>query len=1032
MNKLLFSCVLLGLLKVGFVQLSAQTLALEVKNDSIIYNYDDRGNRLLDYSYCGYRSSEQKIPDVHNAVYVPHRPGDNSDRIQHAIDYVSSLPADKNGFRGAILLGEGTFDLNKELVISTSGIVLRGSGKNNTTLVKHGVDRGALLRIEGVDNRNMIHTPSVISGYVPVNSKEIEISSVTSLKAGDRVIIKRPSTKEWIESIGCEVFGGGISALGWKPGDADIYWDRTITDVVNNKVILDAPLTMALDAGYGQSELLVYQWKGRIENCGVEDVTFISDYDSEYPKDEDHCWTGISIEHAENCWVRRINFKQFAGSAVILQPTASKVTVEDCISLSPVSEIGGMRRNTFLTLGQQTLFQRCYSEHGIHDFAVGYCAAGPNAFVQCESKESLGFSGPVDIWAPGILFDIVNIDGHNLTYKNLGQNKNGAGWNTGNSMFWQCTASEIECYSPSKNAMNRAYGCWAQFSGDGEWAQSNSHVRPRSLFYAQLEERLQKDCSESARILPMNTNATSSPTVEEAMILAKEAYTPRLTLEKWINDSPVTTSFDYSNLKSIDEIKYKSPINKSVRKNEISIKDGRLQSNGYLLAGPKIEVSWWSGKLRAPAIAKSNPHLTRFVPGREGTGLTDRVDSVISYMKKGKVLALDHNYGLWYERRRDDHERVRRRDGDVWGPFYEQPFARSGQGTAWDGLSKYDLNRPNAWYWSRLKQFADKAEQENMLLYHQNYFQHNILEAGAHWVDSPWRSVNNINNTGFPEPVPFAGDKRIFIADMFYDINHPVRREYHKKYIRKCLDNFADNSNVVQLISAEFTGPLHFVQFWLDEIATWEKETGKSALVALSTTKDVQDAILNDPERSAIVDIIDIRYWHYKSDGTLYAPEGGRNLAPRQHARKMKAGKVTFKEAYKAVSEYRTKYPDKAVTYYTQNYPDMGWASVMAGGSCPVINVEDDQLLKDILQMQPENTPTDDYRKMVKSGIGSIIYSHSSGNIPLELSPGKYILKYIDPKTGKIETLNSSLVVKSKQEMKLPVDKPGVYWIRKK
>lgn len=1032
MNKLLFSCVLLGLLKVGFVQLSAQTLALEVKNDSIIYNYDDRGNRLLDYSYCGYRSSEQKIPDVHNAVYVPHRPGDNSDRIQHAIDYVSSLPADKNGFRGAILLGEGTFDLNKELVISTSGIVLRGSGKNNTTLVKHGVDRGALLRIEGVDNRNMIHTPSVISGYVPVNSKEIEISSVTSLKAGDRVIIKRPSTKEWIESIGCEVFGGGISALGWKPGDADIYWDRTITDVVNNKVILDAPLTMALDAGYGQSELLVYQWRGRIENCGVEDITFISDYDSEYPKDEDHCWTGISMEHAENCWVRRINFKQFAGSAVILQPTASKVTVEDCISLSPVSEIGGMRRNTFLTLGQQTLFQRCYSEHGIHDFAVGYCAAGPNAFVQCESKESLGFSGPLDIWAPGILFDVVNIDGHNLIYKNLGQNKNGAGWNTGNSMFWQCTASEIECYSPSKDAMNRAYGCWAQFSGDGEWAQSNSHVRPRSLFYAQLEERLQKGCSESARILPMNTNATSSPTVEEAMILAKEAYIPRLTLEKWINDSPVTTSFDYSNLKSIDEIKYKFPINKPVRKNEISIKDGRLQSNGYLLAGPKIEVSWWSGKLRAPAIAKSNPHLTRFVPGREGTGLTDRVDSVISYMKKGKVLALDHNYGLWYERRRDDHERVRRRDGDVWGPFYEQPFARSGQGTAWDGLSKYDLNRPNAWYWSRLKQFADKAEQENMLLYHQNYFQHNILEAGAHWVDSPWRSVNNINHTGFPEPVPFAGDKRIFVADMFYDINHPVRREYHKKYIRKCLDNFADNSNVVQLISAEFTGPLHFVQFWLDEIAAWEKETGKSALVALSTTKDVQDAILNDPERSAIVDIIDIRYWHYKSDGTLYAPEGGRNLAPRQHARKMKAGKVTFKEAYKAVSEYRTKYPDKAVTYYTQNYPDMGWASFMAGGSCPVINVQDDQLLKDILQMQPENTPTDDYRKMVKSGIGSIIYSHSSGNIPLELSPGKYILKYIDPKTGKIETLNSSLVVKSKQEIKLPVDKPGVYWIRKK
>lgn len=161
-----------------------------------------------------------------------------------------------------------------------------------------------------------------------------------------------------------------------------------------------------------------------------------------------------------------------------------------------------------------------------------------------------------------------------------------------------------------------------------------------------------------------------------------------------------------------------------------------------------------------------------------------------------------------------------------------------------------------------------------------------------------------------PEPVPFAGDKRIFVADMFYDISHPVRRELHRKYIRQCLDNFADDANVVQLISAEFTGPLHFVQFWLDVIGEWEKETGKKATVALSATKDVQDAILNDTQRAKLVDIIDIRYWHYKVDG-LYAPEGGKNLAPRQHARKMKVGKVTFDEAYRAVSEYRKKFPEK-------------------------------------------------------------------------------------------------------------------------
>ena len=42
------------------------------------------------------------------------------------------------------------------------------------------------------------------------------------------------------------------------------------------------------------------------------------------------------------------------------------------------------------------------------------------------------------------------------------------------------------------------------------------------------------------------------------------------------------------------------------------------------------------------------------------------------------------------------------------------------------------------------------------------------------------------------------------------------------------------------------------------DIAEWEAETGKQATVALSTTKDVQDAILADARRAAVVDIIDI------------------------------------------------------------------------------------------------------------------------------------------------------------------------------
>ena len=69
---------------------------------------------------------------------------------------------------------------------------------------------------------------------------------------------------------------------------------------------------------------------------------------------------------------------------------------------------------------------------------------------------------------------------------------------------------------------------------------------------------------------------------------------------------------------------------------------------------------------------------------------------------------------------------------------------------------------------------------------------------------------------------------------------------------------------------------------------------------------------LADPARAAVVDVIDIRYWHYQADGTAYAPKGGQNLAPRQHARLLKPKSTSFEQVYRAVKEYRKKYPGKS------------------------------------------------------------------------------------------------------------------------
>jgi hypothetical protein len=580
---------------------------LSSNHGKLVYTPDSLGNRIPDFSYCGYKASEQAIPLVPVKVVVPLSKGDATMRIQSALDYVASLPVDANGFRGAVLLQKGNYEVNGQLRITMSGVVLRGTGmqKDGTTITGTGTGRFALIKIIGsnTDWNRDVQGMKILDAYVPVNANTFHIDSSIAFKQhSGKIIIHRPSSAKWINLLGTENFGGGISALGWKPGDRDLYFDRNITKIEGNTITIDVPITTALDSSFGASSIYFYNGNGRVNNSGVENLLCVSVYDKMNPKDEDHRWNAINIENAEDCWVRQVSFRHFAGSAVSVLETSKRITVEDCISLDPVSEIGGQRRYTFLTAGQQTLFQRCYAEKGYHDFATGFCAPGPNAFVQCESVLPYSFSGAIDSWSSAVLFDVVNVDGNALRFGNRGQDANGAGWTAANSVFWNCTAARIDCYKPP-GAQNWAFGSWSQFAGDGYWNESNNAITPRSLYYAQLSERSGKNVDQLAQILDVPTEASSSPTVEAAAELTYLASQPRKQLKEFIEEAHKRNPISVSavNVKNIDEIRVKK-IPVVAKALALTIKNGWITRGNELLTGKRQSVQWWSGGLQGKDI----------------------------------------------------------------------------------------------------------------------------------------------------------------------------------------------------------------------------------------------------------------------------------------------------------------------------------------------------------------------------------------------------------------------------------------------
>ena len=991
----------------------------------LIYDADERGNRVPDFSSCGYAGGDRPIPDAPVRVSVSPVQGDETVRIQRAIDYVASLPAGSNGVRGAVLLLKGRHEVFGGLQITNSGVVLRGqgAGKDGTILVAAGLDRRTLIRISG-----RIYGPGnkwagggsprqILDDYVPVGATSFRLKDANGWNVGDSIEVTRPSTKVWIDKLGAADFGGGEGS-GSKPGSCDIVWDRVIKSIEGDRITVDAPITTAIEKDFGGGSVENFSWPGRISNVGIENLRLESIVDASNPKDENHSWCAITMENVRDAWVRQVTFKHFAGSAVAIYESCKWVTVEDCLSLAPVSEIGGYRRHTFFTMGQQTLFLRCVAEHGRHDFSVGHCAAGPNAFVQCEASEALDDSGAIESWSSGTLFDNVRIDGNALTLGYRAGNNAGIGWAAANSVLWNCYASVIRCSNPP-GAQNWSFGSWGGFEGDGVWRNSNGFMKPESLYAAQLVERTGR----RTQLMSRTTKESTNPTVEEAAELIAASRQPAPQLADYIAAAslrePISTQS--ANAKRIDDLSV-SEFKIQNSKLKIAITNGWLIFDGKLMIGNTTEVAWWRGSIRPNEARTFGPALTRFVPGRHGLGLTDDLDGLADTMAQHGQVALDHHYGLWYDLRRDDHERIRRMDGDVIPPFFEQPFARSGQGTAWDGLSKYDLTKCNPWYWSRLKKFADVCDERGLVLFNENYFQHNIIEAGAHWVDCPWRTANNVNGTGFPEPPPFAGDKRIFMAEQFYDVSNPVRRELHRGFIRQSLDNFTNNANVIQFTSAEFTGPKPFIEFWLDTIGDWERETGRKALVALSAPKDVQDAILADPKRSALVDVIDFKYW-WNTDKGLFAPAGGQNLAPRQFERQWKGGRPSDASLAQMAADYRQQFPDKAVI---NDFGVGGWAYVCAGGSLPNLpRTTEAKLLAAIPHMTPWAVASGKGRWVLRqAGKQFLICGGAGAELDLSGESGAFRVNIVNPTTGEV-----ALGVKVQAGGKVPLPEAKVIWL---
>ncbi|MEM8680452.1 MAG: hypothetical protein AAGF97_13970 [Planctomycetota bacterium] len=486
------------------LEAAESTLAYPGASGRLLYDSREVGDRLPNFSSVGYQYGEAPLPTIPSVVVVEPGPGDDTALIQNAIQTVAAMPLGPDGFRGAVQLGPGEFQIGSSLQISSSGIVLRGSGNS---------DSGTVLRATGTGQRTLVNVSSsggrvkdfsseqpILDKYVPVGATSFRVADPGQYTVGDEVVVFRPSTANWISELGMDMIPprpDGGTVVQWTPGSKNLLSDRRVTRVEGDRVFINAPLTNSLDQQYGGGTIYKYTFPNRLENIGIEHIKSVSDYDLANSFDEDHAWTFIKMDDTHNGWVRDITARHYGLNAVNIEKNTTNVTITDAHFEQPVSLITGGRRYAFEIDGQLNIVRDSTSEFGRHDFMLNSPSPGPNVFLDSVATNTLDETGPHQRWSTGGLFDNITVEGDQINAYNRGYFGTGHGWAGANMVVWNSNAESYIIQNPP-TAQNWLIGSVGTVLEDDRFGpqelgiidQHGAPVDTRSLYLKQHDDRL--------------------------------------------------------------------------------------------------------------------------------------------------------------------------------------------------------------------------------------------------------------------------------------------------------------------------------------------------------------------------------------------------------------------------------------------------------------------------------------------------------------------------------------------------------------
>jgi hypothetical protein len=466
-------------------------------------------SELPDFSYAGYKFSEEELPDVsiRPEFAVTHygaTPDDDrydDSAIQAAVD------AAQDAGGGVVYFPPGRYliapdrDRDQRTRISQSHIVLKGSGSGpgGTEIFMNERrigDRQFVFRAR----RQRSERLTTIVKDAPRETFWVEVADASQLRVGQTVILRHQS-----EAFTRQYFGSLPLAREWtrlfgRRGGMEIQEIHTIAQIEGERIRFANPIHF--DLVNMPDEPFSLDSYPTLVDCGVEDILFKGNWNS-YPEEfvhhkdgiHDGGWCAIDMEAVEDSWIRNCEFRDW--NECINVSGGYKVTIQDV-------HFSGKKGHTAIHArsGYGVLVKNCRCDAGHHHgFGVGYGAVN-SVITQCQLQPDQNIDSH-----SGQPFATLYDDIEGGVFRNLGGPHPGLPHHGRYMVFWNFRHRSSDGFHynfwnvDERRNHTIAKPIFVGFRADQpitfENEGCNDHpsveVQPKSLFEAQLALRLNAD-----------------------------------------------------------------------------------------------------------------------------------------------------------------------------------------------------------------------------------------------------------------------------------------------------------------------------------------------------------------------------------------------------------------------------------------------------------------------------------------------------------------------------------------------------------